>query len=253
MTTTTSTPGALDVGRAFTQTFAVIGRNLLVFLALAVLFAGGPYALLGYATLQTPTDELTAGMIALAGVALLLIGVFVMQAAVVYAAVSDLNGRRAGLGPSLAVGFRHFLPLLGLAIVMGFALILGFMLFIVPGLILITVWAVAAPSLVMDNTGVFGAFTRSADLTRNNRWRVFGFLILLWVVSILIQSILNVIDGAIALGAGSGAAMVQALVVRPLFAAVGSLVGSVGAAVLYFELRRIKEGVGAEALAEVFA
>ena len=43
---------------------------------------------------------------------------------------------------------------------------IGFLLLIIPGLILLTVWAVVVPSLVIDKAGIFGSFSRSADLTR---------------------------------------------------------------------------------------
>ena len=62
---------------------------------------------------------------------------------------------------------------------------------IVPGLILITIWAVIAPSIVVEDQGVIEAFGRSRELVRGNGWNVFGaivlaFLIVLRAVSIVL-------------------------------------------------------------------
>ena len=56
------------------------------------------------------------------------------------------------------------LPLLGLAIVAGIGIAIGFVLIIIPGLILLTIWAVAAPVMVIEHPGVFAALGRSRDL-----------------------------------------------------------------------------------------
>jgi hypothetical protein len=47
----------------------------------------------------------------------------------------------------------------------------GFLALIVPGLILITIWAVVAPSIVVEDKGVFEAFGRSRELVRGNGCR----------------------------------------------------------------------------------
>ena len=63
-------------------------------------------------------------------------------------------------------------------ILYGIAVAIGFFLLIVPGLILITIWAVVAPAIVVEDSGVIGAFGRSRELVRGKGWAVF-FAILL--------------------------------------------------------------------------
>ena len=58
-----------------------------------------------------------------------------------------------------------------------------------PGVLLALAWSVAAPVLVMERTGVFGAFTRSAELTRNHRGAIFALAILAGVVGFIIQAL----------------------------------------------------------------
>src|SRR3546814_14393610 len=50
-------------------------------------------------------------------------------------------------------------------------------------------WAVVAPALVEERTGVFGAFGRSRELTKGARWKVFGLelilLVAMWIVTLV--------------------------------------------------------------------
>src|SRR3546814_8344703 len=54
---------------------------------------------------------------------------------------------------------------------------------------LFCMWAVVAPALVEERTGVFGAFGRSRELTKGARWKVFGLelilLVAMWIVTLM--------------------------------------------------------------------
>lgn len=50
---------------------------------------------------------------------------------------------------------------------------------IVPGLYLMTIWAVILPVAVVERPGVFDAFGRSRGLVRGNGWKVLGVVLLL--------------------------------------------------------------------------
>lgn len=69
--------------------------------------------------------------------------------------------------PSLIVG----------GLVYTLATTIGMLLFIVPGLIMITIWAVAAPVIRFEQANVFAAFARSRDLVKGNGWQVFAILV----------------------------------------------------------------------------
>ena len=120
-------------------------------------------------------------------------------------------------------------------ILYGIAVGIGFFLLIVPGLILITIWAVVAPSIVVENQGVIDAFGRSRELVRGQGWAVF-FTILMAFLIILIVTFLAAVIGA-SIG-DAGRVIVQALanvVVVPIAALVSSILffelgGGVGAA-----------------------
>ena len=57
-----------------------------------------------------------------------------------------------------------FWPLVGASILAGIGIGIGFILLIIPGLILLVIWAVVAPVIVIERPGVFAAFGRSREL-----------------------------------------------------------------------------------------
>jgi hypothetical protein len=127
-----------------------------------------------------------------------------------------------------------FNQLIVVAIIAAIAIGVGFTLIIVPGLILMTIWAVVAPVVVLERPGVFAAFGRSRELVRGNGWQTFGVVLLL---SLLVQLIAVAIDAS-AESASTGVGIVVRVIVGVLVGPVSAL----AAAVLYFELRRLHGG-----------
>lgn len=76
------------------------------------------------------------------------------------------------------------LPLIGTAILMGIGIGIGFVLFIIPGLFLMTIWFVTIPALVLERRGVFPSFGRSRELVKGYGWSVFGVIVFVFVLSI---------------------------------------------------------------------
>ena len=246
-----------DLGRVVERTFASIGRNFAVFLLLALLLAGLPALATGsILTLSGinsgnpsaagPGDAANLLAIGLSVIGLVYlvgaIAAFILQAAIVYGTIADLNGRRAEFGECLSTGLRSWFWLFLLAIVVTVAEVFGYILFIAPGLMMAVAWMVAVPAQVVERTGVFGAIGRSAELTRGHRWPIFGLLVIYLV-------------GVGVLAASLSPATMQAatqIVAQPLLAVATSLIGAAGVASVYYELRSTREGIGPEALAAVF-
>ncbi|HEX3909074.1 MAG TPA: YciC family protein [Solirubrobacteraceae bacterium] len=145
--------------------------------------------------------------------------------------VSDIqDGRRdhsAGQLLSAATPVLGQLILVG--VVAGVGIVIGFVLIIVPGLILITIWAVAAPVVVLERPGVFPALSRSRELVRGNGWQVFGVIFVLFFLVLIVSSGVEIAADS----AGTGAGIVARVIVGILTAPISAL----AAAVLYFELR----------------
>ena len=253
MTASTATGGgALDIGRVIQQLFQVLGRNFVTFLFLAALLAGLPGLLVGLLQMSfVNRGQLFAWQPTVAGLAASLLGL-ILQGTIIYGTVTDLNGRRAGLADCLSVGLRSFLPLLGIGILLYGAVFVGTILFVVPGIMLGIAWCVAVPAYVVEQTGILGSFGRSLELTRGNRWRIFGLFVIYIVAVLILELVTGVFSSAASVGAGAGISLVQAVIVRPLIGIGAALIGTVGAAVLYVDLRQIKDGVGPEGLAAIF-
>lgn len=283
MTTAAVAPGGFSMGRVISRLFGVLSRNIVLFLLLSVLLVGLPTGVFGYIQLSAMTPLLTPPgspppadpsallsslfsplRIAIGVIAWLasIVGNAVLQGAVIHATVSDLSGRRPTFGETLSTGFRFFLPLVAIGIIFGICFVFGLLVFIVPGVLLALAWCVAAPAEVMERTGVFGAFGRSAELTRNHRGAIFGLAVALvfaqWVVQSLISGVMGIGMGASAAaipgaaGAGFQSLFVVQTVTSLVLATLFASVGQAGVASVYYELRHAKEGVGAEQLAAVF-
>ncbi len=91
----------------------------------------------------------------------------------------------------------------------------GLLLFIVPGLILITIWSVAIESVVVERATVLGSLNRSRELIRGNGWRVFLFLVVLALILLMAVTLALLVAapfGTGLLGAAVSAFTVAALV-----------------------------------------
>ena len=124
------------------------------------------------------------------------------------------------------------LPLIGLSIVVGIAVAIGFILIIVPGLILITIWAVAAPAVVVERKGIFEALGRSRELVKGNGWQVFGVIILFFLIFFVIGLVLGALGAAL----GDAGQVILGWVGRVATAPLVAL----AAAILFFELKSSK-------------
>ena len=249
-------PSRLDIARVFQRTFDVLGRNFTTFFMLALIMVGLPAVLTGMLQFRglsedgLPRFNPAVGLSAIVS----LVTNTILQGALIYGTVRDLNGERPAVADSLATGLRAFLPLIGLSILMGLGLALGFVLLIVPGVILACMWCVAVPSLVAENRGVFDSFQRSADLTRGNRMMIFALFVIYLVVFLVVSAIVGMLTGISGLITGALLSFNPfAVLANALVSTVAGVVGSTGVAVLYVELRQAREGAGPEWLRDIFS
>jgi hypothetical protein len=153
--------------------------------------------------------------------------------------VADVrDGRRdASVGQLL----RAVSPVLGqlivVAVVAYVAIGFGLVLFIVPGLALLTIWAVFAPVVVLERPPGLAALTRSRALVQGSFWRVLAVIGLLIIGVVFAAGALEVL----AESAGTAVAIVVRVVVGVLTAPLSAL----AVAVLYFELRDLHSGTAA--------
>ena len=157
------------------------------------------------------------------------------------------------VGECFSAGLRKFLPGLGLMILWGLGVGLGWVLFIVPGLMLMTAWSTALVALIADDCGVMESFGRSRALTKGYRWAIFGTLL---VALLIIYAPLLVLGGAM-FSASTTLLTGQAPPVLFVLASAvyGWLVGMFINALLtsiYLDCRLAKEGSATGQLSDVF-
>lgn len=152
--------------------------------------------------------------------------------------VSDVqDGRRdSSVGQLVRSAAPVILPLLGAGILAAIGIGIGLVLFILPGLFLLTIWAVIAPSIVVERKGVFAAFGRSRELVKGNGWQVFGVILTVFLIVIVV----SIVVGAIASGVSDSTAL--RIVVDVIASTITAPISALVAAVLYFKLRGLKEG-----------
>ena len=123
-------------------------------------------------------------------------------------------------------------------IIYGIAVACGFFLFIVPGLFLITIWAVVAPAIVAESRGAFEAFGRSRDLVRGNGWNVFFTIVLAFLIVVAVSVVFALSGAAI----GDAGRVILGTIGNILVIPVVALVASI----LFFDLGGGSEATSAE-------
>jgi hypothetical protein len=164
-----------------------------------------------------------------------LVAFFWLQAALVKA-VDDVRDGRAdlSLGDTFAQAREQLSSVAVAAILAGLGIVIGLILLIVPGLVLMTWWAVIVPVVVLENRSAGEAFTRSRDLVRGYAWGVFGVIILVVLLLIGFELALSLILTPLADWLRSFVSqIVSGTLTAPFVAIVLTL--------LYFRLRAAKE------------
>jgi hypothetical protein len=241
-----------------------VGRNFLTFFLLA-LVTQIPLVLsrwynaatmpVGLSAQEVAARNLTGPvlLVGFSGFLLYFILAFVLQAAIVRGAVASLNGQRASLPTCLSAGLRVFFPILGIVVLETLGFALGLLLLIIPGIMLILRWYVAVPVRVMEGPGVLKSMGRSADLTRGHRWAVLGVLVVFGLISIGFSVLLVTVNAATTGSVSATNTSMVSAVVSAFVGAIAIMLGASSAASVYYELRTIKDGIGPEQLATVFA
>jgi hypothetical protein len=164
-----------------------------------------------------------------------LVAVFWLQAALVKA-VDDVRDGRAdlSLGETFAAARAHLGAVVVAGILASIGIVLGLILLIVPGLVLMTWWAVIVPTIVLENRSAGESFTRSRELVRGYGWGVFGVIVLVLLLFIGFQIVLGLVLTPLADWLQSFVSqIVSGTLTSPFIAVVLTL--------LYFRLRGAKE------------
>lgn len=220
----------IESGRVISEAFENYRNYAGPLLAVALLVVGIAGVISG---VLGASDSLLLALLGL----IVYIAAGVLYTGYVVKLVQDVrDGRR---DHSVAELFESAAPYIGTLILNGIlaaiGIGIGLALLIVPGLILITIWAVVAPAIVVEGAGVIEAFGRSRDLVRGNGWPVFGAILIAYLIVLGVSFVTAGVGDAIADDAGHVilgtigdilAAPILALVASALFFDLGGGAGA---------------------------
>jgi hypothetical protein len=218
--------GRLDVGR-------VIEKVWRIYVDQAPILMPAAAAVFVFSGLLSSLLLRDGAGLALLGELIRFVATFVFTGMVVELVADVQDGRRDGTPGQL---LRAVLPVLGslllVSIVAGILVAVGFFLILVPGLILMTIWFVAAPVVVLERPPGLGALSRSRDLVRGNGWQVFGVIVIVFVLVLIVSVILEVVGNSASTAVGIVVGVIIGVLTAPLSALAQS--------VLYFELLSVR-------------
>jgi len=251
-----TTDERFQIGRVVQQTLNLCKENFGIFALLTVIFSCVPdaiFALIGLGMDIDPDD--TAAVIrgvpgenAVTG--LLAIPLYI---GLIRAAHAAWNGTKLSLSQSLEGAGRLFPGMLGMNILIGLGVILGLILLVVPGVFLAMMWSIAGPLKVLEGRAATEAMSRSAALTKNNRWAILGVYLIYTLICIAAAVVIAIPAIIVTFLTGGAAAPLFDVVAVPIMSGVAIALFAVGSAVIYRELVQIKEGGQVGDVAAVFS
>jgi len=178
MSEITMASGKLNVGGVFNQAFATLQAKPLFFVFTGLMF-GIAHLALSRSGINGPDPSAISPGLVLVGILLLL----------VLGAITQILAARATEGPLGTNASLDFAPAVQAALprlpnviltTLAFAFLvgLGFVAFILPGIFILLVLCVAVPACILEDLSPVAALKRSRDLTRGNRWRLLGLVLL---------------------------------------------------------------------------
>lgn len=116
----------------------------------------------------------------------------IVSGAITYVAAHRYLGRTTSLRKALSVGFYRGLPIIGITLLVQLVAGFGLLLFIIPGLLLWTMWSCSIPAAIVEEKSPLSAMQRSWELIQGRVWPILGFFTVfvgvLWLVTLGIQT-----------------------------------------------------------------
>jgi len=265
---------AFEVGRVVSSTFKAIMAHPAQFFILTFIGLGLPMGLFSLWPLLLGMDgginmydpnwiedfefEGLGGMIAIM-VVIWLVMMTITMGAIIHMSVNALNQRRVDLGESFRVGLRHFFPILAIMILYYIGVMIGTLLLIIPGIFVALGWYLCWNVRVIEERSITDSLSRSWTLSKGYKRWLLLMMIIFGVIGAVISAIMQVPllflgnpQTAMFEGGSTGFWIANALVSAIAQMVVGALT-YVGLTATYLEIRRVKEGVNSDSLADIFS
>jgi hypothetical protein len=269
-------PDGITIGDLLSTGARAVGQNFLPFLAMTVLVQLPAIAMnigfeewlvmrteqLAAAGYFSPEEQVQFNLVTSVGALVTTLVdtafLYLTQAVLMFATVEFLAGRKASVGASLRGGLSQMHVVLAVAILDTLAVGLGLLACIIPGVLLMCVLYVSVPAAVVERIGPIAAMQRSADLTTGHRLTIFLVIFLMGVIALSLNCGIDIGFGD-RLGTEAASTSLAAPFrflrygLSTALACVITMFQAAFASVFYARVRGIRDGVDADAIADVFA
>jgi len=232
----------VSIGAVLDEAWTLFTRFFLRFFVLALIVFAVVNLVFALIVEALSTDSGgTVVLLAILGFATAVVGTTWLQGALVYAVQDARDGSfDATVGEVFSRVSPAILPLLVAGLLAGLGIAVGLVLLIVPGLFLLTIWAVIAPVIVIEKTPALEAFGRSRELVRGHAWTVFGIVIITGLLTGIASGILQAAFSFLP-------EFLEILVGGTIAQAIVAPFSAIALAVTYFRLRDAHGGEPASA------
>ncbi len=198
--------------------------------------------------LQSPAPP-NAGLLGVTYVVMILLAPFT-YAAIPRAAIDVVHGVPASVRSALVGVGRRYWGVMGLLLL--YLVLLPLLICLPVGVWLFVRWIVAIPVLLAEGVGPIQALDRSWVLTRDNWWRLFGILLLIWLLTSVVSGALTAFAFPVAIVIPFIPPVLRGAIVLTMITAAGAVVQPalyLCLTLLYFDLRIRREDFDLDQLA----
>jgi uncharacterized membrane protein len=161
----------------------------------------------------------------------------------------------------VGIAYRQVLPkilsLVGASIMVAVVVMLGFVFLIVPGIILLTMYALTTQAMVCEDLGAFKGMTRSEKLSKGNKGKIFWVLLVVGLLTVVVGWVFGFVADSLQKQTTNLEELRSVVWFNVLVQSLFNLVSSTliapitaGATILlYYDLRIRKEGFDLEMMA----
>ena len=258
-----TTAPEFTVGSVISRTYTVLSHNFLLFFVLALAnqipMVISRFFINPFIDKRVTMETVTLALFFLLGQWILML---IFQGAVAYATYQALLDKKATIRESLSfcipkigsislaslliffsVAFRSLLVLFPLMV---FTLVFrpAFLLIFIIIAMRMCALSVTIPACVTENLEAKASLRRSEELTKNHGWKIFFSYLLTFIVCFIFVVIIKLLLNAGNLNSDFSGQLATSFILELLW--------NVVTAVIYYRLREVKEGVGVDALVNVF-
>ena len=196
----------------------------------------------GQTVVTSTVSTRSFGTFVLAGLVAAAIAVIIsatLQAALTRGAALATIGDPIDVEASYRYGFSRFGSVFWISLLVGLVVAIGFLLFIIPGVIFLTMLAVAIPALIVENRRGTDAMSRSWNLVKGHFWHVLGTIVVAFLITAIVGAIIGLLGDSNWFLQWIFGSIAQ-IITAPFTALVSIL--------LYIDLRARTEGLTADRL-----